>query len=909
MPRRELLWPIVASVVTGAGVYVTRGVLDQGWMGDGAVRLALLPPWQAFIGFVIVAALAVAAIDRLNPQGGVALPLLGAAFLLIPYLPIVPDRFPILQILAGPLRYILWLVVAAQVVWVLCQTRPIRLAWLEGWSRPRLAVAIGLVTLLISSAAAVRLTSTAVFPGGDEPHYLVIAQSLWRDGDLKIENNHQRGDYHEYYETNLDPHFLARGQDGEIYSVHPVGLPILMAPIYAAGGYHGVVMALLAIAATAAGLAWWWTVGLIGSAGAATFAWLAIVGSAPFLFNTFTVYPEIAAALAAMVALVLAVTSGETRSSVVRWVGVGLASGALPWLSTKYAPMSAALMLVALLRARRNAPGFSRRTPGISALVLPYAVMLIAWFTFFYAHWGSPWPQSPYGAQTQTTPANLLLGGPGLLFDQEYGLLAYAPVYILAATGLVTMWRLGGELRRQSVEITMVFGALWATVGAFGLWWGGTAAPARPIASGLLLFVLPIAAAFREAPEGSPRRAAHHLLLWIGIGISVTVAVAQQGLLINNDRDGTSALLEWWLPTWDTWTLAPSFTRRELLVGVTHTGAWLLAAAVAAAILSRWRTARPGAAALIASASLAASLASVAVVMPWLPAYPNALPRDLRSRSRLTALDAYDARALPVAVIYDPARRVNAADAIPLLRMEVEPGLRNDPQPLRVIHNGRFSLPAGSYIIDVTFGDRVPARGEPLSLQVGRNGPPLDTWLLQPTPGERWHTTLALPVDANFVGLRGSLDMERAIASVVITPAAVVDRGARPRVPGVFAAARYAGAALFIHDGDVIPEPAGFWTSGKATAIVSLAGPAGTAAPLRLMVHCGAKANRVTFSTHAWRHTLDLVPGTAQAVTLPAADAGVIVLTIVTESGFSPNEIDPASRDTRVLGAWIEVAK
>jgi hypothetical protein len=24
-----------------------------------------------------------------------------------------------------------------------------------------------------------------------------MAQSLWRDGDLKIENNHQRGDYRE----------------------------------------------------------------------------------------------------------------------------------------------------------------------------------------------------------------------------------------------------------------------------------------------------------------------------------------------------------------------------------------------------------------------------------------------------------------------------------------------------------------------------------------------------------------------------------------------------------------------------------------------------------------------------------------------------------------------------------------
>src|SRR5205814_4352051 len=36
-------------------------------------------------------------------------------------------------------------------------------------------------------------------PAGDEPHYLVMAQSLIRDHDLKIENNHRQGDYHEYF--------------------------------------------------------------------------------------------------------------------------------------------------------------------------------------------------------------------------------------------------------------------------------------------------------------------------------------------------------------------------------------------------------------------------------------------------------------------------------------------------------------------------------------------------------------------------------------------------------------------------------------------------------------------------------------------------------------------------------------
>jgi hypothetical protein len=89
------------------------------------------------------------------------------------------------------------------------------------------------------------------------------------------------------------------------------------------------------------------------------------------------------------------------------------------------------------------------------------------------------------------------------------------------------MWRAGGELRRQALEIIFIFAALLATVGALRIWWGGTSAPARPIASGLPLLMLPIAVAFRSAPAGSPRRAAQHLLLWVGAGIAITLAIGR----------------------------------------------------------------------------------------------------------------------------------------------------------------------------------------------------------------------------------------------------------------------------------------------------------------------------------------------------------------------------------------------
>ena len=45
----------------------------------------------------------------------------------------------------------------------------------------------------------------------------MITESLLRDRDLQIENNHRRGDYRSFFPGDLRPDFLARGQNGRIY--------------------------------------------------------------------------------------------------------------------------------------------------------------------------------------------------------------------------------------------------------------------------------------------------------------------------------------------------------------------------------------------------------------------------------------------------------------------------------------------------------------------------------------------------------------------------------------------------------------------------------------------------------------------------------------------------------------------
>ena len=924
MSSLAFLWPAIACVITGLALYVTRGVLDQTVTAGGVMRFAMLPPWQALVGFICLGALVLVGIDHLNAPRGtttatrprlrdLVLPLFALAILLLPFMPVLPDRWPALQALSGPLGLLVWLSVIALQVWVLWQSRLITARAIERWRLSTVTLVIVIATCAAAGLAAARLTSTSLFPSGDEPHYLVIAQSLWRDGDLKIQNNHQRGDYREYYESDLDPHYLRRGTDQEIYSIHPIGIAVLLAPVYALGGYGGVIAALIAMAAIGAAIAWRWTVATLNAPGAATFAWAAVVLTAPFLLNTFTVYPEIVAGLAVIFTFVWTLPDGQQRPGFGRWVAAGIAIASLPWLSTKYAPMSAALLLVVLLRLSKTPPwtepaSFLRNSKAWTLIAI-YAISLAGWFAFFYAYWGTPLPMAPYGSMVQTSPLTLRKGGPGLLFDQEYGLLALAPVYILAATGLYRMWRSAGPLRRQAVEITFTFTALLATVGAFGIWWGGASAPGRPIVSALLLLCLPIATAFRAAPVGSPLRAGQHLLLWISIGIALTLAIAQDGLVISNARDNTSALLEYWSPRWELWTLAPTFiSQASWTIGLLHVFWWLAVAFAAAFLLARSRVTRPGHSALLAASVLAAALIVIAVTMPWLPANPPGRHVDLGARARLAALDGFDARVRPAAMLYDPLRRGASTDVVPRLTLGVKAGQRNDRQPIRVIHNGRFSLPAGTYRIDVTFNALAGGTTWPLSLQVGRVGPPLETWNIEAQPGQVWSTTLWLPVDASFVGLRGPTELERAIDAISITPTAVVDAGSRPIVPVVTAAAHFSGAGFFFHGDRMYPEATGFWAPGGRTSAITVVTPPDRQTPVVLRIHSGAKPNSATFSTFGWQQEFSLIPGEAAEVELPTMAGGVVPLTISVDDGFYPRDIDPASTDQRFLGIWIEVS-
>ena len=132
--------------------------------------------------------------------------------------------------------------------------------------------------------------------GGDEPHYLMIAHSLLVDGDLQIENNHEARDFEPFWPAALSPHFLRRGLNQVIYSVHAPGLPVLLLPFYAVAGHWGAMVFIVLLSSLVA-VAVFRLAERLTNRRVAWVTWVAVVLTIPFAPESWLIFPEMPAAL------------------------------------------------------------------------------------------------------------------------------------------------------------------------------------------------------------------------------------------------------------------------------------------------------------------------------------------------------------------------------------------------------------------------------------------------------------------------------------------------------------------------------------------------------------------------------------------------------------------------------------
>jgi hypothetical protein len=172
--------------------------------------------------------------------------------------------------------------------------------------------------------------------------------------------------------------------------------------------------------------------------------------------------------------------------------------------------------------------------------------------------------------------------------------------------------------------------------------------------------------------------------------------------------------------------------------------------------------------------------------------------------------------------------------------------------------------------------------------------------------GEPQAFDLTLPVGVDGLIVRS--EHGASAGAVSLQPLGISRDGERARQSAGFAAAFGDVTVYFTSDG-VFPEATGFWVRAGVDATVVIAHP-NAGAPLEVRLRNAPIANQVSLETGVWRQSADLEPGAERLVTLPPPGSSrVTVLHIRAERGVRPADRDPANRDMRRLGVWIEIVR
>src|SRR5258708_2781996 len=92
---------------------------------------------------------------------------------------------------------------------------------------PRIPRSVFLPAVFLLYAAVAARAQLQVGPQGDEPQYLMVADSLWHEGGVSPEKGFAEGRYWAFHASPLAPHYRLRAKDGQTYSLHAVPLSLL----------------------------------------------------------------------------------------------------------------------------------------------------------------------------------------------------------------------------------------------------------------------------------------------------------------------------------------------------------------------------------------------------------------------------------------------------------------------------------------------------------------------------------------------------------------------------------------------------------------------------------------------------------------------------------------------------------
>ena len=514
-PRSELaviIWFVAANAIA---LGLTLVAVLQPWVREaGDVPESLATRWLP-VALVIAAALAGAIGLRLDPAiraGFFARHL--ALYLVVPLVLLGARSLFIPDTELGLLYLLLAVGVALNSLHALWTAIP-RL------SDAHAALLLG-ATLLVTALVVLPYDRTIAPTASDEPHYMIVVQSIVFDHDLDLANDYAGQRYYEFYPEPLpDVHGIHVGS--AIYSLRDMGLPVLAVIPYALAGRTGVLVLICVFGALLAAQVYLLLRDLAFDRRVAFLAVAVTVFVHPFLTYTTQLYPDLIAAVVFVTAvrLIRHGTATPVRNLALTSAYVGL----LPWLTTRGWFIAIGLGLVLAYVALWPRRDLVRR---LVAAGLPFAALVLLLCYFNWRLFGWFIPGAGYFLirdQQEILNYSPQTGVPGLLFDRAFGLVPRAAVYLLAFVGVAALWRRRRLYGPPLAALVLGWGLYFLYIADIVTWHADGGPPSRYLLAGLPFLVVAVAGGLEIALASVGRmRVALLALTWVAVWWSAFVA-------------------------------------------------------------------------------------------------------------------------------------------------------------------------------------------------------------------------------------------------------------------------------------------------------------------------------------------------------------------------------------------------
>ena len=366
---------------------------------------------------------------------------------------------------------------------------------------------------------------------GDEGQYLRVTQSLLRDGDMDLANNLDDHHIAEFHNLRFDVHRASSSPPGKVYSVHPIGLSVLLMPFYELGlDWWGnprltCALAMAAIAAGCVSLCLLWLLRLGIRPWVAWTSTTILALSAPLFPFSNQLFPDVPA-LVIFLTLLAATAHWQKPGGGYRplrgpeplWIGILAALLiALPFLHPRFAPIAlgggALLILQTWYSPRRNL------CLGILGIVGFCGLYGIVSFNYaFSGDWMGPFRPGNAWEEGALNPSTWSVSIPGHWFHVRKGIANSAPIFLLSLAGVVILAR----VRDRRFALAVGIYAVSAMVNGLHTDWGfGFCFPARFLLTALPALVLCLAIAIE---------AIRHRILGFFVAL-LALAIGADGLL------------------------------------------------------------------------------------------------------------------------------------------------------------------------------------------------------------------------------------------------------------------------------------------------------------------------------------------------------------------------------------------